>query len=59
VKDLGTALELAGETGTPAPFAAECRVLWRLAAEVLGPDADHTAIVRWLEAIAGTTLGED
>src|SRR5215470_5852383 len=45
VKDLGTALELAGETGTPAAFAAECRVLWSRAAEALEPGADHTAIV--------------
>src|SRR5262249_40449605 len=59
VKDLGTALELAGETGTPAAFAAECRVLWSRAAEALGSGADHTEIVRWLETVAGATLGED
>jgi len=51
--------QFAGETGTPAAFAAECRVLWSRAAEALGPGADHTAIVRWLETVAGTTLGDD
>jgi 3-hydroxyisobutyrate dehydrogenase len=58
VKDLATALELAAETATPAAFAAECRALWGRAAEALDPGADHTAIVRWLETIAGTTLDD-
>lgn len=58
VKDLGTALDLADDTGTPAAFAAECRVLWTRAAEALEAGADHTAVVRWLETLAGTTLGE-
>jgi 3-hydroxyisobutyrate dehydrogenase len=56
VKDLGTALDLAADTGTPAELAAACRQLWTRAGEVLGPGADHTAIVRWLEHVAGTTL---
>jgi 3-hydroxyisobutyrate dehydrogenase len=58
VKDLGTALELADGTGTPAAFAAECRALWARAAVALEPGADHTAVVRWLETLAGTTLGD-
>jgi 3-hydroxyisobutyrate dehydrogenase len=56
VKDLATALELARDTGTPAPLSAECRALWTQAAAALEPGADHTAIVRWLESIAGVTL---
>lgn len=56
VKDLGTALDLANDTGTPAELAAACRRLWARADDVLGPGADHTAIVRWLEHVAGTTL---
>src|SRR5262245_55665953 len=56
VKDLATALDVARDTGTPAPLAAECRALWTRAAEGLAPDADHTAIVRWLESLAGVTL---
>jgi len=56
VKDLGTATALADDTGTPAPFAAECRTLWSRAAAALETGADHTAVVRWLETLAGTTL---
>jgi 3-hydroxyisobutyrate dehydrogenase len=58
VKDLGTALELAGDTATPAAFARECHALWTRAVEALEPGADHTAVVRWLETLAGTPLGE-
>jgi 3-hydroxyisobutyrate dehydrogenase len=58
VKDLGNALELAGDTATPAAFARECHASWTRAAEALEPGADHTAVVRWLETLAGTTLGE-
>src|SRR5262245_41572518 len=58
VKDLGAALELARDTATPAAFAAECLSLWRRAAAALEPGADHTAVVHWLETLAGTTLGE-
>jgi 3-hydroxyisobutyrate dehydrogenase len=56
VKDLATALELAEETGTPAPFGAACRDLWARAERELGEPADHTAVVRWLETLAHTTL---
>jgi len=56
VKDLATALELADGTGTPAAFGAACRDLWTSARDALGAPADHTAIVRWLELQAGTTL---
>lgn len=59
VKDLTTALELAHATGTPAPFSAACRELWAAAQSQLGSGVDHTAVVRWFEALAGTTLGSD
>jgi 3-hydroxyisobutyrate dehydrogenase len=55
-KDLDTALDLARDTDTPARLSAECRALWTDAAAALEPGADHTAIVRWLESIAGVTL---
>src|SRR5262245_8534995 len=55
-KDLSTALDLARATDTPAPLAAECGALWTRAAAALEPGADHTAIVRWLESLAGVTL---
>jgi 3-hydroxyisobutyrate dehydrogenase len=56
VKDLTTALDLAAATSTPAPLGARCRELWAAAGEELEDGADHTAVVRWLEMLAGTTL---
>jgi len=53
VKDLTTALALADGTGTPAAFGGACRDLWATAGRALGPGADHTEIVRWLETLAG------
>jgi 3-hydroxyisobutyrate dehydrogenase len=59
VKDLATALDLADATATPASFSARCRDLWSAAQAELEPGADHTAVVQWLERLAGTTLGRD
>jgi 3-hydroxyisobutyrate dehydrogenase len=56
VKDLTIALQLARETGTPAPFAALCRELWASAAGLLGPGQDHTAVAQLAERLAGTEL---
>lgn len=56
VKDLGTAVALAESTGMTAPFAMRCAELWTAAQRARGPAADHTEIVRWLEALVGTTL---
>ena len=44
VKDLGIALDIGANTGTPTPFASLCRDLWASAAKVLGNGQDHT---RW------------
>jgi len=57
VKDLRTALEVARETGSPEPFAAECLRAWTDAQIALGPGADHTAVVRYWERMAGSELG--
>jgi len=57
VKDLKTALEVARETGSPEPFAAECLRAWTEAQAALGPGADHTAVVRYWERMAGSELG--
>ena len=57
LKDLTTALDLAHTTGTPAPFGAACRELWAAAQAQLESGADHTAVVRWFEMLAKTTLG--
>lgn len=60
VKDLGTALDLAEATGTPAPFSAACRELWATAQAQLASGADHTAVVQWFEKLAQTALaGEE
>ena len=59
VKDLATALDLADATATPAPFGARCRALWSTAAAELEDGADHTAVVQWLERLAGTRLDTD
>ncbi len=56
VKDLTTAVELAHATGTPAPFSAGCRELWAAAQAELEEDADHTAVVQWLEKLARVRL---
>jgi len=55
-KDLSIALEVGRETGTPTPFAALCREMWAAAAALLGPGADHTALARFSEQLAGLTL---
>lgn len=56
VKDLSIALQVAQETGTPVPLAAQCRELWAAAASLLGPGQDHTAAARFSEALAASEL---
>jgi 3-hydroxyisobutyrate dehydrogenase len=56
-KDLGIALEVAHETGTPSPFSALCGELWAAAAAMLGPGQDHTAMAQLTERLSGDILG--
>lgn len=56
LKDVTIALDLARETGTPAPFSERCRALWSEARDALGPGRDQTEIARWVETRAGTEL---
>jgi 3-hydroxyisobutyrate dehydrogenase len=49
LKDIRIALGLAEATGAPSALAARTVELWAEAADVLGPNADHTEIVRWLQ----------
>ena len=56
-KDLGVALSVAHDTGTPAPFSALCREMWAAANAMLGPGHDHTAMAQFSERLAGETLG--
>ncbi|MCO5162667.1 MAG: NAD(P)-dependent oxidoreductase [Mesorhizobium sp.] len=59
VKDLGIALGVASATSTPAPFSSLCLDMWANAQKVLGPGQDHTAVAKFSELIAGSTLGGD
>lgn len=58
-KDLETAMDLAHQTGTPAPVSAACFEVWQAALRRLGADGelDHTAIARYVEEQAGVVLG--
>jgi 3-hydroxyisobutyrate dehydrogenase len=58
VKDLKTALEVARASGSPAPFGEACVQAWCDAQAALGPGADHTAVVRHWEKLAGSELGK-
>ncbi|URN02997.1 NAD(P)-dependent oxidoreductase [Actinomadura madurae] len=53
LKDMRIAVGLAEATGWPARLGEAAADLWSLAAGVLPADADHTEIVRWLEAEHG------
>jgi 3-hydroxyisobutyrate dehydrogenase len=52
-KDLGLALELTRATGGPRVLLEQLAELWADAAKQLDAPADHTEIVRYLEARAG------
>ena len=56
VKDLSIALEVARSGGVSTPFAALCREMWAGASALLGPGADHTAVARLSETLAGLEL---
>jgi 3-hydroxyisobutyrate dehydrogenase len=56
VKDLTIALEVGRETRTATPFAALCRELWAAAAQSLGSGQDHTALAKFSEMLAGSSL---
>jgi 3-hydroxyisobutyrate dehydrogenase len=55
-KDLTTAFGLTEATATPSIFAGPTLEAARAALAALGPDADHTAIARWLEDRVGEAL---
>ena len=57
VKDLGIAMGVARETGTPAPIAALVREMWAAAQAMLGPGQDHTSAAKLPERLAGRELG--
>ena len=49
VKDIKLALAIEHATGTPSAVSEATVAAWSAALEDLPPDADHTAIARWLE----------
>lgn len=53
LKDVKTALELAGQLGLNLPVGAPTVAAVAEAAEVLGPGADHTAVAKYLEQKLG------
>ena len=55
-KDIGIALSLAHETGTPAPLAEQVACAWTALCQRLRPGADHTEVVRTQAADAGAVL---
>jgi 3-hydroxyisobutyrate dehydrogenase len=55
-KDLTTALSIAELTATPTLLGTPTLEATRQALALLGPDADHTAIARWLERRIGEEL---
>ena len=56
VKDIGIAMELAENTGTPAPLSALTQRLWREAAAAAAPDASVSELVRWVERQSATEI---
>jgi 3-hydroxyisobutyrate dehydrogenase len=50
-KDLRIALDLTRAVGTPASLLGDCADLWGRAEQRLGPGADNTEIVRFLELL--------
>ena len=56
VKDLGLAVDLAKETGTPVILNSVCHEMWACALSALQGNPDHTEVVRWLEQTLHTEL---
>jgi 3-hydroxyisobutyrate dehydrogenase len=54
VKDLRTALRIAHATDTPSPLSEEVLARCAQAQEALGRGADHTAVARWVQDVAGS-----
>lgn len=56
LKDLNNATDLAHQLGVTTPFSQLCRDLWAGASNLLGPDADHTAVACMSEQMAGSRI---
>ena len=49
LKDVTIALDLIESVGVPSPVSTVIAAMWKQADADLGPGADHTEVVRWLE----------
>jgi 3-hydroxyisobutyrate dehydrogenase len=58
VKDIKLALAIERATGTPSAVSAATVAAWSEALEDLPPDADHTAIARWLDQLPAVSSGD-
>lgn len=56
VKDIGIALDVAGDLDVNAPFSALCRNIWAAAQADLGAGHDHTELARFAAKTAGVNL---
>lgn len=59
VKDIGIALELAGEIKLPLPLSELNQQLWRSAGEQAAPGASVSEAVRWLETVTGVEIKKE
>ena len=50
-RNIATAAKLAETMSVAAPMLEATRAAWQDAEAALGSGADHTAIIRWLEAL--------
>jgi 3-hydroxyisobutyrate dehydrogenase len=55
-KDVSIALQIGRETSTPTPVGALCKELVLAAQSMFGTDADHTAMAKLCERLAGDEL---
>lgn len=56
VKDLTTAVNLPGASSSPSGIMAAAQEQWSQALMMLGTEADHTEIARYVESVTGTKL---
>lgn len=56
VKDLSIALDIGKDAKVATPFAALCREMWAASQTILEPGADHTALAKASEKLAGVKL---
>ncbi len=56
LKDIGIAMQMAGDNSVPVPFSGAGQQLWRAAALHAGPGGSISELARWVEHITGVTI---